>query len=77
MTTKYTKPAQPNSHPTPETPVFPKEIHQTRPPVAVVLPHQKPAKRDNVFSQSKDIREDRDSRQIKNSQSNQSLPHGH
>ena len=53
MTTKYTKPAPPGAPATPETPVFPKEIHQTRPPVAAVLPHQKPAKRDNVFSQSK------------------------
>ena len=77
MTTKYTKPAQPKAPVTPETPVFPKELHNPRPPVAAALPHQKPAKRDNVFSQSKDIREDRDFRQIKNSQSNQSLPHVH
>ena len=76
MTTKYTKPNPPGAHATPETPVFPKEIHHPHPPVAAVLPHEKPAKRDNVFSQSKDIREDRDSRQIKNSQSNQTQPHG-
>ena len=69
-----TKPHHPAPKP-PEAPVFPKEIHHPHPPVAAVLPHKKHPE-ENVFSQSKDIREDRDSRQIKNSHSNQTLPHG-
>ncbi len=71
MSTKSNQPA----HITPETPVFPKEIHHPHPPVAAVLPHKK-HKEENVFSRSKDLREDRDARQVKTSQNPQTLPHG-
>ena len=40
-----------------------------------VTPMAKPVKRENTFSKSKDIREDRGSRQMKNSTSSQTLPH--
>jgi hypothetical protein len=75
MTTKYTKPATGKTAATPQTPVFPKEIHHPRPSVVPVTNGKAP-KRDNIFSKSRDIREDRDARQVKTSQNNQTLPHG-
>ena len=39
------------------------------------VPSPKPAKRENTFSKSRDIREDRGSRQMKNANSSQTLPH--
>lgn len=36
----------------------------------------KPARRENTFSKSRDIREDRGARQVKTSLPPQSLPHG-
>ncbi len=38
-------------------------------------PAEKPPKRDNVFSQSRDIREDRSLRQSKNSHGAKAFPH--
>ena len=58
-----------------QTPVFPQTLHQKR-------PNLKPAgsstatKRDNIFSKSRDTHEDRGTREIKNSHSAQSFPHG-
>jgi hypothetical protein len=40
------------------------------------LPGAKPQKRDNVFSKSRDVREDRGERQMKTTRNAQSLPHG-
>lgn len=42
----------------------------------VALPGHKPSKRKKVFSQSRDTREDRGSRQMKTSNNPQTLPHG-
>lgn len=57
-----------------QTPVYPKTLHQFRPnPKAAVNP--KPPKRDNIFSKSRDTREDRGARQMKTSQGSQSFPH--
>ena len=39
-------------------------------------PTPKPAKRANTFSQSRDTREDRGTRQAKTTHNSQSLPHG-
>ena len=58
-----------------QTPVFPKSLHQVRPNIEKALPHSKPQKRDNVFSQSRDTREDRGERQMKTSQNNRTFPH--
>jgi hypothetical protein len=53
-----------------QTPVFPKTAHQFRPvPEAPLNP--KPPKRDNTFSKSRDLREDRGTREIKTSHNDQ------
>jgi hypothetical protein len=56
---------------TPQTPVFPQTIHETRPNQEKVLPHPKPKKRDNIFSKSRDMREDRGTREMKASHNDQ------
>jgi hypothetical protein len=61
---------------TPETPVFPKTLHQLRPNSGDAIPQPKPGKRDNIFSKSRDTREDRGARQMKTSHSPRTLPHG-
>jgi hypothetical protein len=52
-----------------QTPVFPKTLHQFRPAKAAASP--KPAKRDNIFSKSRDVREDRGTREMKTSHNDQ------
>ena len=47
-------------------PVFPKTAHQFR-PVAETAAKPKPVKRDNIFSKSRDTREDRGTREMKSS----------
>jgi len=54
-----------------QTPVFPKTLHQFRPVKAAATP--KPAKRDNVFSKSRDTREDRGIREMKTSHNDQTF----
>jgi hypothetical protein len=75
MTTKYTKPSNAKLDPAPQTPVFPREIHAVRPQVEPLPPGAKPKKRDNIFSQSRDTREDRGEREMKTSHNPQSM-HG-
>ena len=53
-----------------QTPVFPKTAHQFR-PVPVVAVGAKPLKRENIFSKSRDTREDRGMREIKTSHNDQ------
>jgi hypothetical protein len=43
-----------------------KALHQQLRKAKEAHPEPKPPKRENTFSQSRDIREDRDTRQIKN-----------
>jgi len=57
-----------------QTPIFPQTLHQFRPPKAAASP--KPAKRDNTFSKSRDVREDRGTRTMKTTQNAQSFPRG-
>ena len=53
-----------------KAPVFPKTAHQFRPvPESTVIP--KPPKRDNTFSKSRDVREDRGTREMKTSHNDQ------
>jgi len=53
-----------------QTPVFPKTAHQFRPvPESAASP--KPPKRDNTFSKSRDVREDRGTREMKTSHNDQ------
>jgi hypothetical protein len=47
---------------TPQTPAFPQTLHALRPDQEKALPHPKPKKRDNIFSKSRDVREDRGTR---------------
>jgi len=56
---------------TPPTPVFPQAMHDTRPNQERILPHPKPKKRDNIFSKSRDLREDRGTREMKTSHNDQ------
>jgi hypothetical protein len=60
-----------------ETPVFPKTMHQFRPVPKAADPHPKPPKRVNIFSKSRDTREDRGTREMKTSHNAQSFQHGH
>jgi len=55
-------------------PVFPQTMHRLRPtpPAGNVPP--KPAKRDNLFSKSRDVREDRGERQMKTSHNANTFP---
>jgi len=57
-----------------QTPVFPRTIHTFRSPKAGANP--KPAKRDNIFSKSRDVREDRGTRAMKTTRNAQSFPRG-
>jgi hypothetical protein len=55
-----------------QTPVFPKTPHQFRPaPEATTSP--KPPKRENTFSKSRDVREDRGTREMKTSHNDQTF----
>ena len=53
-----------------QTPVFPKTAHQFRPVPASPLKPKQP-KRENTFSKSRDVREDRGTREIKTSHDSQ------
>jgi hypothetical protein len=57
----------------PEIPVFEISVRQRGEKAAA--PNSKPEKRDNVFSQSRDTREDRGARQMKTSHNSQTFPH--
>jgi hypothetical protein len=56
-----------------QTPVFPKTMHQFRPVPDAGNPHPKPPKRDNIFSKSRDTREDRGIREMKTSHNDQTF----
>ena len=66
-TTKYAK--------TPKAPVFQTAIRKlaAKPKTADLT--AKPPKRDNIFSKSRDTREDRGTRQMKTTHNSQSFPH--
>ena len=60
---------------TPEPPVFPIAIRKrvAKPPSAT--PSPKAQRPDNIFSKSRDTREDRGVRQVKTSRNPQTVPH--
>jgi hypothetical protein len=68
MTASVIKPAV-----TSQTPVFPQTLHRVRPRLAKAAPGQKYPKRDNIFSKSRDTREDRGMRQAKTSHNSKTL----
>jgi hypothetical protein len=68
MKASITKPAE-----TPQTPVFQKTLHRLRPNPEAAAPSPKSQKRDNIFSKSRDTREDRGTRQMKTTHNSQTL----
>jgi hypothetical protein len=62
--------------PTSQTSVFPKTLHRLRPKASSATLEPKQEKRDNIFSKSRDTREDRGARQMKTSHNSQTFPHG-
>jgi hypothetical protein len=54
-----------------ETPVFPQTLHTLRPNPDGAAPKSK--KRDNIFSRSRDTREDRGTREMKTSHNDQTF----
>jgi hypothetical protein len=73
---KFMKAASTKFAETPQTPVFPQTLHRLRSNLKEATPSPKSQKRDNTFSQSRDTREDRSSRQMKTTHNSQTLPHG-
>jgi hypothetical protein len=59
-----------------EAPVFPQVLHQFRPDSTLTSRKPDPKRRGNTFSKSRDLREDRGTRQAKTAHYSQSLPHG-
>jgi hypothetical protein len=59
----------------PQTAVFPQTLHRIRTNPKGAIPNPKPQKRDNIFSKSRDTREDRGERQMKTSHNAQTFPH--
>ncbi len=53
-----------------------KALHMQERKAKETNPSPKPKKRDNIFSKSRDIREDRGTRQIKTTNESQTIPHG-
>jgi hypothetical protein len=60
---------------TPEAEVFPKALHRVRPNSEKPVATEKSKKRDNVFSKSRDTREDRGERKVKTSSNSQTFSH--
>jgi hypothetical protein len=60
----------------PKTTVFRTAIPKLSANVKETTPSPKSQKRDNIFSKSRDTREDRGSRQMKTSHSSRTLSHG-
>jgi hypothetical protein len=54
-----------------QTPVFPQTLHTLRPNPEAAMPKTK--KRDNIFSKSRDMREDRGTREMKTSHNDQTF----
>ena len=53
-----------------------KKLPGLRPNPKTATPNPKAPERDNIFSKSRDTREDRGSRQMKTSHNPQTFPHG-
>jgi len=74
--TTFMKPSITKLAQTPQTAVFPQTLHRMRTNSVEAAPNPKPQKRDNIFSKSRDTREDRGERQMKTSHNPQSFSHG-
>jgi len=60
---------------TPERPVFQVTVRQRGGKRGSAASKSTPPKRENIFSKSRDTREDRSARQMKTSHSSQTFPH--
>jgi hypothetical protein len=60
----------------PKPPVFSKTLHELRRGRNAAIPNPKAKKRDNTFSKSRDTREDRGRRQMKNTRNSQTFARG-
>ncbi len=69
------KKSTPNPTLAPQTEVFPKTLHRLRVKAGEAAPSPKSKKRDNIFSKSRDTREDRGERQVKTSHNAQTFSH--
>jgi hypothetical protein len=69
------KPATAKPANAPQAPVFPQTLHHVRARGTEATSGAKSKKRDNIFSKSRDTREDRGERQMKTSHNPQSFPH--
>jgi hypothetical protein len=58
----------------PQPPVYPRTLHQLRPNHYLVMANHKFKKRDNIFSKSRDLREERGTREMKTSHNDQIYP---
>jgi hypothetical protein len=56
-----------------QPPVFPRTLHQLRPDHYLVMTNHKSKKRDNIFSTSHDLREERGTREMKTSHNDQTF----
>jgi hypothetical protein len=56
-----------------KTPVFQKTLHRLRPNPEEALPNPKSKKRDRIFSKSRDLHEDRGTREMKTSHNDQTF----
>jgi hypothetical protein len=74
--TKFMKATNSKLAATPQAIVFPQTLHRVRILSKKPAASPKPQKRDNIFSKSRDTREDRGERQIKTSHNPQTFPHG-
>jgi len=70
MKASTSKPGKPSP-----TPVFPQTPHRRRPNPPAGTPRPKAPERDNIFSKSRDTREDRGMREMKTSHHPQTIPH--
>jgi hypothetical protein len=70
MKASITKPMK-----TAESPVFQFTIRQRGGKRGSVASNSTPRKRDNIFSKSRDVREDRGSHQMKTSRNSRTFPH--
>ncbi len=61
---------------TPQTPVFPQTLHRVRTRPKEGTQNPKPPQRDNIFSKSRDSREDRGERQMKTSHNPETFKRG-
>lgn len=69
----FMKPAKSKPAPASETPVFPQTLHHVRLRTGKPGPKPPAEKRDNIFSKSRDTREDRGERQMKTSHNAQTI----